>query len=121
MPHVILEGSITPEDIWVAFQPIEFSEKGNRYKAEEAYLSRDKEDLLIRSISVERGFMKHFFVRVTKKGWGVSMGIEKLAAPDASDGVKRLVGLYAWMILQNAPDVVVGSTNIPDLLGEPKG
>ncbi len=121
MPHVILQGPLTPEDIWLAFQPEEFSEDGNRYKAEEAFLSSAKDIVLIRSLAVERGFTKLFYVRVARKEGQLSIGLERLTKPDASDGVKRLLGLYAWKILQSDPETSVASTNIGEFVREPAG
>ncbi len=121
MPHVILQGPLVPEDIWLAFQPEEFTEGGDRYKAEEAFLSSDKKVLLIRSFTVERGFTKVFYVRVALKEGQLSIGLDKLTKPDASDGVKRLLGLYAWKILQNDPETAIASTNIEEFVREPAG
>lgn len=119
MPHVVLQGEITPEDIWLAFEPEEFTEGGNRFKAEEAFLSSGKDTVLIRSLTVERGFTKTFNVRFLLKEGKLTIGLEKLTMPDASEGVKRLIGLYAWKILQSAPEVTIASTNIQEFIREP--
>ncbi|MCC5875885.1 MAG: hypothetical protein JJU11_06670, partial [Candidatus Sumerlaeia bacterium] len=86
MPHVILNGPLSPEDIWLAFQPIEFKEKENLYKAEAAYLNSDKTELLIRSLVVERGFKRKFLVRISAREEGIHLGIDSLASPDKSEG-----------------------------------
>lgn len=120
MPHIILEGNLSPEDIALAFHAVSISEGGNRYKAEEVFLAQDKESVLIRSLTNERGFTKTFFVRATKRGAGISLTLEKIGQPDTSDAVKRLLGLYAWIILQSVPDAQVTNTDIGDFIGEPK-
>lgn len=122
MPHVVLEGPITPEDIWLAFEPTEFHEGSTRFKGEEAYLSSDKESLLVRSLVVERGFPKHFYVRFTKKemeAGRITICLDQMNRPDVSDGVKRLIGLYAWKILQVEPTAGVLSSNVEDYIKEP--
>lgn len=119
MPHVILAGPVTVEDIWLAFEPTSFTEKGNRFKAEEAFLSVDKRILLVRSVTVERGFTKQFYVRFVQKPEGVSVGLDLLNSPEKSDGVKRLLGLFAWKIMEAEPEVNVATTNIQEFLGEP--
>jgi hypothetical protein len=122
MPHLVVTGPLTPEDIWLAFEPTEFVEKGMRFKAEEAFLSHDKTNLLIRSLTVERGFKKVFYVRITSKGEGsITLGLDQLNRPEVSEGVKRLLGLYAWKILQVEPESHVTGGNIQDYLGEPQG
>lgn len=119
MPHVALQGPVNPEDIWLAFEPTEFKEKGNLYKAEAAYLDTEKSELLIRSLCVERGFQRRFMVRITARDGGVYIGLDGLGTPDRGDGVKRQIGLYTWKIMQAEPEAVVTATNISDFLGEP--
>jgi len=120
MPHVALKGNLSAEDIWLAFSPEEFSEKGNHFKAEEAYLSTDKKTLLIKSIVVERGFSKTFLVKIAEKEERIVITVDPICKVEKSEGVKRLIGLYAWRILQAEPESKVDATNIEDLIGEPK-
>jgi hypothetical protein len=121
MPHVMLKGPTSVEDIWLAYSPVEVAEKGNRYKSEGAYLSADRTELLVRSLVVERGFRKNFFVRIFRRDDGlIHIGLDHLQQPDKSDGVKRLLGLYAWRIMQSDPEMIVASTNIEGFLGDPQ-
>jgi hypothetical protein len=119
MPHVVIKGPISVEDIWIAFQPTQFAEGDNHFKAEEAFLSTDKNDLLVRSLTVERGFTKRFFVRFTQREGAVAIALDKIAAPDRSDGVKRLLGLFAWKVLQAEPEATIEHTNIQEFIREP--
>ena len=120
MPHVIIKGKVAPEDIWLAFAPLEFVEGDSAFKAEEAYLSTDKEVVLIRSLAVERGFKQHFLVKIARKdGDSVSLTLDKLTTPEKSEGVKRTLGLYAWKILQAEPETVIEATNIQEFIREP--
>lgn len=120
MPHIVISGPITPEDIWLAFEPTEFAEGENRFKAEQAYLASTRDLVLIRSLVVERGFRKTFHVRIAARDeGGISLGIDPLTRPDISDGVKRLLGLYAWKLLQIEPTAEIASTNIGDFVKEP--
>lgn len=120
MPHVILQGPLEVEDIWLSFRTTEFAEKGNHFKAEEAYLSNDKKVLLVRSLVSERGYARTVLVRFTQQTDGVHMGIDKIGSPEKTDGVKRLLGLYTAMILTMEPRVSVAATNIREFLGEPQ-
>lgn len=121
MPHVAIEGPFTVEDIWLAFQPTVFAEGGRRFKAEDAFLSHDKSVVLISSLVVERGFAKHFFVRISaREEGGVTVGLEKMTRPEISDAVKRVLGLYVWKIMQVEPETRVLSTNIEEFLADPE-
>jgi len=120
MPHAILKGPVTPEDIWLAFQPVEMAEGSTVFKAQEAFLSADKSQLLLRSLVVERGFAKGFFVKISTAPDGIRVGLDTLASPERTDGVKRLLGLLAWRILQAVPEATVQVTNIGELITAPK-
>lgn len=121
MPHVVISGPVTPEDISLAFQPVEFIERGNRFKAEQAYLSVDRKELLVRTLVIERGYRKLFYVRMHINDAGnLHLGLDIMNHPDKSEAVRRLLGLYAWRILQAEPQAAVASTNIADLIKEPE-
>ena len=121
MPHVILKGPVTPEDIWLAFDPTEFREDGNVHKVQEAYLSATKDVLLLRVLTAERGFSQHFLLRIAAREGGLSVAVDRLATPERNHSVQRLVGLCAWRLLQAAPELSIETTNIPDLVREPAG
>lgn len=113
MPHVAIAGPLTPESIWLAFEPAEFLEKGTILKTEEAYLSADRTTLLVRSLTVERGFRKLFFLRIlAREEGGVTVSLDAPNRPAMSDAVKRLVGLYAWHIMQRSGGCEVATTNL---------
>jgi hypothetical protein len=121
MPHIMLEGPTGVDDIWMAYTPVEIVEAGNRYKSEGAYLSADRSELLVRSLVIERGYRKTFFVRIFRREDGLlHIGLDALHQPDKSDGVKRLLGLYAWKILQSDPEMSVKATNIEAFLKDPE-
>ena len=107
--HITLNGPITPEDIWLAFQPTEFREGETHFKAQEAFLIHDKQVVLIRTLLVERGFPKALFLKISSREDGVQIGIEQIGNPDRTDALKRWVGLVAWSILQSAPEMTLVS------------
>lgn len=116
MPHVVIEGPVSPEDIWLGFKPLDAVEGGTRFKVLEAYLRHDKTEALARALTVERGFTKNFYIRFTQHGDRMTIGLEPLASPERSDGVKRLIGLCAWLVLQAEPRCTIVSTNIGELV-----
>lgn len=119
MPHVVLRGPVTAEDIWLTFEPVEFHEEGIHCKAEDCYLSNDKKTLLVRSVVVERNFPKSFFMKITEKDGALTVGLEALAGPERTDGVKRFLGLSAWKILQSEPTMEIEKGNIVELVRGP--
>ena len=118
MPHVILNTNQTIEQIFARFEPYAVQEAANRYKVEEAYLSHTRSTVLLRCITIERGFNKTFFLRLVQKDNSITVGLDLLNPPDKSDGVKRLIAIVAQRILLSAPGSSIASTNIQPFLRE---
>ena len=121
MPHVVLKGDTTVEDLWLAFAPLDLREGDVVYKASEAFLSHDKQTLLVRSLVVERDFPRNFFLKIVgdEKEGTMTLCIDKAGAPDRCDPVKRFIGLCAWRIMQAAPEVTLEHGNITELVTPP--
>lgn len=120
MPHVVLKGSTTVEDLWLAFGPLSFQEGGTVFKAQECFLSNDKRTLLVRSMVAEREFSRNFLLKIVQAVDGtMTMSLDKLAQTDRADSVKRYIGLCAWHIMQAAPDVTLERSNIAEFVRAP--
>lgn len=117
MPHVILKGPVAPEDIWLAFESTKWQEGNVIARVQDAFLSHDKKTLLLRSLIVDRGHRRAFFIKVLEKDGGLSISLEPVGAPDRSMAVQRLIGLCAHRLMEAVPELVVVSTNIPELIG----
>lgn len=120
MPHVVLEGPVTPEDIWLSFRPLEFHENGAHSKATECFLSSDRKSALVRSLVVERDFPKSFMLKMALRDGGLTVGLEPMGSPERTAAVKRFIGFCAWRIMQAEPQMRVVRGNILDLVGGPK-
>ncbi len=120
--HLMLNGPVTPEDIWLAFAPTEYREGDTQFKAQEAFLLHDKKVLLVRSLVVERGFPKPFFLKVAVREGGLQIGLEQIGNPDRTDALKRWLGFVAWSILQSAPEMeLAGDGGLESYVRGPEG
>jgi hypothetical protein len=120
MPHVVIHGPLTLEDIWLAYTHVDVTQKDIRFKTEGCYLEQDKKELLVRCLVVERGFAKKFFVRLHQRPDEITIKLEPLTDPEKTDGVRRLLGMFAERILTAEPEARVTQTNIQAFLrGEP--
>lgn len=119
MPHVVLKGPVTVEDVWIAFQPQEFREGGVVFKASDAYLGDDKKSLLVRSLVVERNFPKNFFLRLAQREDEITINLEPLAGPERTEAVKRFIGWCAWQITFAEPETQIVATNIREHIRPP--
>lgn len=121
MPHVVLKGPLTPEDVWLGFRPQECAEAGTIVKATECYLKDDKSVALIKAVLVERGFTRNFLVRLTHHDGELTLSVEPMTNVDRSEGVKRCIGLFAWLLMQAEPLEQVLRTNIAEHVRGPGG
>ena len=118
--HIAVAGPVTLEDIWLSFRLHEFREGAVVMKAQEAYLSHDKAELLVRSLIVERGFSKYLFLRLTpREGGGVLVGVDPIASPERGESLKRYLGLVAWQLLQSSPECNLASPGLEQYVVPP--
>lgn len=120
MPHVVLEGPLTPEEVWLGFKPLHFSESGMQLKVLECYLREDKSEALVVALTVERGFTKRFFLRITGKNGRLTVSLENFGSPEKSDGVKRIIGLCGWYLMEADTRMTLASTDIAPFVGGPR-
>ncbi len=112
MPHVVLEGPISLEDIWIAYKHLDVTEGQTRFKTEACFLSHDKSEMLIQAIVAERGFAKKFYVRLHQHEGSLTIKLDPLTDPEKTDGVRRLLGLFAESIRTAEPEARIARTNI---------
>ncbi len=112
MPHIVIDGPMSLEDIWLAYQHLEVAEGPSRFKTEGCFLSNDKTELLIQALVVERGFVKKFYAKLHQHEEGVTIKLDPLTDPEKTDGVRRLLGLFAERLLAAEPEAHVARTNI---------
>lgn len=118
--HIAIAGPITLEDIWLAFRVHEYREGAVVMKAQEAYLSHDRAELIVRSLIVERGFSKYLFLRLSpREGGGVLVGVDPIASPERGPSLKRYLGLVAWQLLQSAPECTIASPGLDEFIAPP--
>ncbi len=116
MPHVVLEGPITLEDIWLVYQPLQARERDCIFKTEDCYLSAEKTQLLVRAMTVEGGYTRRFYVLLLQKEGSITIKLEPLTDPEKTDGTRRLLGLITERILTAEPEARIARTNIQDFL-----
>lgn len=122
MPHIILTGPVTPEDIWLAFAPSDIHADQLILKATECLLAHDRSLALVRAIVVERGFQRQFLVRIRQSApRELTISLDPVGAPDASEGVKRFLALVATVIMRSEPSMILSRTDMPGYVEENGG
>lgn len=116
MPHIVIEGPLSLEDVWMAYTHLDVTENATRYRTEGCFLSHDKSELLVSALVVEQGFAKKFYVRLHQRDNSLTIKLDILTDPEKTDGVRRLLAIFAERILTAEPEARVVRTNIKSFL-----
>lgn len=116
MPHIVIEGPLSLEDIWMAYHHLDITESGTRFKTEGCFMSHDKTELLVAALVVEQGYPKKFYVRLHEHENSLTIKLDPLTDPEKTDGVRRLLAIFGERILTAEPEAHIVRTNIKPFL-----
>ena len=117
MPHVVIEGPVSPREIWDRFTPLQHRSGDEVIKIGPAYLAKEERTLLMEAVAAAAGYRQQFFLLVSRKGdSGITVRLESMTDPEKTDAVRRTVALVAHWILGLDDRGHVASTNIQDFL-----
>jgi hypothetical protein len=118
VPHVILQGAVTLDDLIGRHAPFVVREGERLVKADRLYVDTEARAALLETLVVDRGHTQKFFIQIQAREGGLTVRLEPLTDPEKSDGVKRALAIVALRI-RDATGCRVGSTNIAAHLEAP--
>ena len=113
MPHVVLKGRLTIEEVQKRFEPFVFKEGDLLVKVDRFYCERDGHAALLDTVVVERGHTQKFFIQLSPKAEGLTIRLEPLTDPEKTSGVRRAIALVAHRI-REVTGCAYGRSNIED-------
>lgn len=116
MPHVVLKGSCTPEEVLSGLKPILFKGGDVFLRTGEAYLGSRKKSILVESVAVEGDGTQNFLSMVKWRDDGLVVLIYPSSTVRRTEGVRQLIALVAESVLASHPYLTVGETNLNDFL-----
>lgn len=116
MPHVVLLGKVSVEDIFKELKPIFVRDEKMILKTSELYLERDKNSILIDSLAIEGNRKVVFLAMISGRGDGVVVRLFPKVEVEKTDGVKRILAELAKQITVKFPELVVAETNLQSYL-----
>ncbi len=116
MPHVVLNGKVNVEDIFVKMKPVFIRDGESVLKTENMYIERGKGSILIDSLVIERGKKISFLAMIGEREDGAVIRIYPMLEVEKTDGVKRILAEIAKQLLQAFPEFELGATNLSDFL-----
>jgi len=116
MPHVVLNGKATIEDIFVKMKPLFIRDGESVLKTANMYIERGKGSVLVDSLVIEGGRKTSFLALIGGREDGVVIRIFPMLDVEKTDGVKRILAEIAKQLLEIFPELKQGATNLADWL-----
>jgi hypothetical protein len=117
LPHVVLNGEISIEDVFEALESLFFRNQNTILKTKESYLERNKNDILIDALAIEDNKKNVFFVLISGRDDGLVIRLHPNVTVEKTVGVKRVLAELAKQLLKAFfPQLKVGETNLAEYL-----
>ena len=116
MPHVVLNGKVSIEDIFRELKPLFIRKENNILKTMDLFLERGKTAILIDSLSIEDSKKTIFFAMITGRDDGVVVRLYPKIEVEKTEGVKSILAELSKQLLATFPELKVGETNLNDYL-----
>lgn len=117
MPHIVLDGHADLMEYWTGYAPMqERTAAGDVLKTGECWLNHHKSSLLVDAFTIEKGISRHFYVLISDKGGRITVHLEPMTQPTATDTVKHLLAMLAAELRKKFPALAYGKTNLAEFL-----
>ncbi len=116
MPHVVLSGNVSMEDIFNRLKPVFVRNGGVILKTSNAYIEREKHTILVESLVIEGSKKANFFAMIGSRDGDTVIRIYPWFEVEKTNGVKRILAEISKQLLQIFPQLKVGKTNLTEYL-----
>lgn len=116
MPHVVLTGKATIEDIFKELKPLFIRNGSMILKTSEVYIERNKNAVLVDSLVIEANKKTIFLAMISGRDDGVVVRLYPKVEVEKTDGVRKILAELAKQLLAAFPGLKVGETNLADYL-----
>ena len=116
LPHVVLNGKVSMDDIFKELKPLLIRENQNILKTTDVYLERSKTAILVDSLSIEAEKKIVFIAMINFRDDGLVVRLYPRIEVEKTDGVKRLLAEIAKQIIDAFPSLKIGETNLKNYL-----
>lgn len=114
MPHVVLKGQTSIEEIFNQIKPVFQRNNTTILKTKETFLEKAKKDILIDALAIEGDHKTAFLALISGREDGVVVRLYPNMAIEKTDGVKRVLVELAKQIMTLFPEFTVGETNLSE-------
>jgi hypothetical protein len=116
MPHIVLNGKIAIDNIFVKMKPIFIKQETGIIRTTNHFISKDKTEILVDSLSIENNNNFRFFALINSRSDGIVIRIFPGSGIEKTPGVKKVLVEIAKQILSIDPNLTIGKTNLTEYL-----
>lgn len=116
MPHVVLNGRVSIDDIFVKMKPLFIRDGELVLRTTNTYIERGKASILVDALVIQGGKKTSFLALIGGREDGVVIRIHPMLDVEKTDGVKRVLAEIAKQLLGVFPELKQGATNLAEWL-----
>ena len=116
MPHVVLNGKVSVENIFEELKPLMIINENSILKTTDIYLEREKNAILIDSLAIDADKKTVFLTMISGRNDGVVIRLYPKIDVEKTEGVKKIIVELAKQLIATFPELTVGETNLDNYL-----
>ena len=116
MPHVVLNGKVSVENIFEELKPLLIRNQNSILKTTGVYLEREKNVILIDSLAIDSEEKTVFLAMISGRDDGVVVRLYPKIDIEKTEGVKKVIVELAKQLIATFPELRIGETNLEDFL-----
>jgi hypothetical protein len=116
MPHVVLNGKASIENIFRELKPLMIRNQNSILKTTDVYLEREKNAILVDSLAIDADKKTVFLAMISKRDYGVVVRLYPKIDVEKTEGVKKILVELAKQLIATFPELKIGETNLDNYL-----
>ena len=116
MPHVVLNGKVSVENIFEELKPLLIRNQNSILKTTDVYLEREKNVILIDSLAIDDDKKIVFLAMISGRDDGVVVRLYPKIDIEKTEGVKKVLVELANQLIATFPELRIGETNLGNYL-----
>ena len=116
MPHVVLKGKVSVENIFQELTQLFYREGKTILRTTDIYLEKEKGTILIDSLAIEDEKKTTFLVMISQRDDGIVIRLYPRLDVEKTEGVKRMLAELAKKLMSTFPQLSLAETNLSEYL-----
>jgi len=116
VPHVVLNGKVSVENIFEELKPLWIRNGNSILKTIEVYLERGKNVILIDALAIDAEKKIVFLAMISGRDDGVVVRLYPKIDVEKTEGVKKILAELAKQLIATFPELRIGETNLENYL-----